>query len=66
MGNTAREVYTHYCASGATRIDRIYATQELLARKLVVEAIVTPLTDHLAICLRISTAVPIMRIGRGL
>ena len=37
QGNPTRKVYTHYSASGATRIDRIYATRDLLERKLCVE-----------------------------
>jgi endonuclease/exonuclease/phosphatase family metal-dependent hydrolase len=35
QGNVERKVYTHYSVSGATRIDRIYATRDLVARKLV-------------------------------
>jgi len=66
QGNPTRKVYTHYSASGATRIDRIYATRELLERKLGVEAIVAPFTDHLAVCLRISIDLPFTRRGRGL
>ena len=60
-GNPTRKVYTHYSASGTTRIDRIYSTRELLERKLSVENAVAPFTDHLAICLRISIDLPIMR-----
>ena len=66
QGNPTRKVYTHYSASGANRIDRIYATRELLERKLGVEAIVAPFTDHLAVCLLISIDLPITRRGRGL
>jgi len=66
QGNPTRKVYTHYSASGATRIDRFYATRELLERKMLVEAIVAPFTDHLAVCLRISIDLPCMRRGRGL
>jgi len=53
LGNPTRNVYTRHSAYGATRIDRIYATRELLERQLFVEAIVAPFTDHLAVCLRI-------------
>jgi len=66
QGNPTRNVYTHYSAPGATRIDGTYATRELLERKLGVEAIVAPFTDHLAVCLRISIDLPIMRMGRVL
>jgi endonuclease/exonuclease/phosphatase family metal-dependent hydrolase len=63
--NPARKDYSHYSVSGATRIDRIYATHDLVAMKMGVEFIVTPFTDHFAVCLRISTVMPIMRPGRG-
>ena len=66
QGNPTRKVYTNYSAPGANRIDRIYATRKLFERKLGVEPIVAPFTDHLAVCLRISTELPIMRRGRGL
>jgi len=66
QGNPTRKVYTHYFAPRATRIDRIYATQEFLERKLGVEATVAPFTDHLAVCLRISIDLLIMRRGRRL
>jgi len=66
QGNPTRKVYIHYSASRATRIGRIYATRELLERKLGVEAIAAPFTAHLAVCLRISIDLPIMRWGRGL
>jgi endonuclease/exonuclease/phosphatase family metal-dependent hydrolase len=66
QGNPSRKVYTHNSAFGATRIDGIYATRELLGRKLGVEVIVVPFTDHLAVCLRISIDLQIMRRERGL
>jgi len=49
QGNPTRKVYTHNFAHGVTTIDRIYATHELLERKLGVGAIVAPFTHHLAI-----------------
>ena len=66
QSNPTRKDDTHYSASRAARIDRIYATRELLERKLGVEAVVAPFTDHLAVCLRISIDLPIMWRGRGL
>ena len=51
QGNPTRKIYTQYSASGATWIDRIYATRQLLERKLCLEATVAPFTDHLAVCL---------------
>ena len=66
QGKPTCKVFTHYSASGANKIDPIYATRELLERKLGVKAIVAPFTNHLAVCLRISIDLPIMRRGRGL
>ena len=65
-GNSTHKVYIHYSASTAIRIHRIYTTRELLERKLDVEAILAPITDHFAVCLRISIDLPIMRRGCGL
>jgi hypothetical protein len=62
----AGKCHTHYSVAGATWIDRIYATQEVLARKLGVEAVVAPFTDHLAVCLHISSNLPVLLRGRGL
>ena len=47
----------------ATRLDRTYATKELSARKIGVEAVAAAFTDHLAV-LRIRN-VHIVRRGRG-
>ena len=66
QGNPTRKVCTYYSVSEATRIDQIYVTEELLMRKRGVEVIVAPFIDHLAVYLRISIALPIMRMGRGL
>jgi len=66
QGKPTRKVFTHYSASGANKIDPIYAIRELLERKLGVKAIVAPFTNHLAVCLRISIDLPIMRRGDGL
>ena len=60
-----RPVYTHYSVAGATRIDRIYATRDLIARKLGIEKIAAAFTDHYAVCLRLTVDVPFVRIGRG-
>lgn len=66
-GQQARKFYTQYSVFEATRIGRIYATQDLLARKLGVETIVAPFSDHRALCLRIvAIDLPNMRMGRGL
>ena len=66
QGDPSRKAYTHYSASGATRIYRIYLSQELLARKLSMEAVVVAFTEHPAVCLRLKIYVPVLRRGRGL
>ena len=66
QGNPSRKAYIHYSASGATRIDRIYLSQEMFTRKLSMEAAVAAFTEHLAVCLRLNIDVPILRRGQGL
>jgi exonuclease III len=61
-----RKVYTHYSVSGVTRIDHIYASQEVSARKLGVEAVAAEFTYHLVVCLRMSVDIPKMQRWRGL
>ena len=52
----AQPGYTHYSSAGASRIDRIYVTGDLLQRKKGIETIATAFTDHLAVSLHITTA----------
>lgn len=49
------EVYTHYTLHGASRIDRIYITQNLLPYKKHTETVAAALTDHLAEILNIES-----------
>jgi len=65
QAKTARRVYTHYSQTGATRIDRLYASQELLSRKTNAETEAAAFTGHLAVLLRLSVDIPILRRGRG-
>jgi hypothetical protein len=58
-------VYTHYSVAGATRIDRIYTTRDLISKKLGIETIAAAFMDHSAVCLRLTVDVPVVRIGRG-
>jgi hypothetical protein len=50
-----RKVYTHYTLHGAARLDRIYEymTTNRNDRKLGVETVVAPFTDHMAVVLRL-------------
>jgi exonuclease III len=60
-----RESYTHYTATGASRIDRIYTTIALLSRKTGIETMAVAFTDHNAVILRIALNLPIQHRGRG-
>ena len=64
--NTDRRGYTHISAYGASRLESTYVTKELNSRKQGVEVAAAAFTDQLAVCLRPSSELPIMRTGRGL
>jgi hypothetical protein len=51
---------------GATRINRIYTTQKMIDRKIGVETVAATFTDHLAVVLRLTVDIPILRRGRGI
>ena len=63
--NQGRMIYTHYTAQGASRIDRIYLTRQLLTSKQGVESIAAAFTDHLAAILRVSLSAPCTTRGKG-
>ena len=63
--NPVRPAYTHHFNNGTTRIDQIYTTQELLAKKIGIEIVAAAFTDHHAVKLRIVVDTPILRMGRG-
>ena len=63
--NQGRMIYTHYTAKGASRIDRIYLTRQLLTSKQGVESIAAAFTDHLAVILRVSLSAPCTTRGKG-
>jgi exonuclease III len=46
-------VFTHYSPTGATRIDRIYMSRDLMARKTGIVIVPPAFTDHFAIIFRI-------------
>jgi hypothetical protein len=56
--------YTHITAKSALRIDRIYTTSQLTARKTGIETIPAAFSDHNAVTIRIATDKPPNR-GRG-
>jgi hypothetical protein len=56
--SSGRIDYTHFTHAGANRIDRIYGTEDILARKQGAETIATAFTDHLAVIVRVTYNVP--------
>jgi exonuclease III len=60
-----RDGYTHYTANGASRIDRIYATRDVITRKTGIEIIAVAFTDHSAVIMRIAIETPLRTRGRG-
>ena len=47
-------------------MDRTYVTKELNSRKRGVETVAAAFPDHLAVCLRLASELPILRTGRGM
>jgi hypothetical protein len=47
--STETRTYTHYTVTGATRLDRIYVTDDLLRKKKSIEIRAAAFTDHLAV-----------------
>jgi exonuclease III len=61
---TEPRTYTHYTATGATRLDRIYVTDDLLRKKKSIE-ISRSFTDHLAVILHTECPMNTTTMGRG-
>jgi len=59
--NPARPAYTHHSPSGATRIDRLYVSQELMGKNLGIEMLPAGFTDHHAVILRLAVETPAVR-----
>jgi exonuclease III len=57
--------YTHFTRMGASRIDRLYVTWNLLENKSSMAVLPLAITDHLAVVLRIRWGNPIATRGRG-
>jgi len=57
--------FTHYTATGATRIDRMYLSEDLIRHKQGTETIAAAFTDHLAVLFRIQLATPRTLRGKG-
>jgi endonuclease/exonuclease/phosphatase family metal-dependent hydrolase len=65
QADPSSKIFTH-SPTDASRIDLIYTTKELSANKIGVETVAAVFTDHLAVILRLSVNVPMVRRGRGL
>jgi hypothetical protein len=60
-----REGYTHYTVNGASRLDRIYATKNIITKKTGIETIPVAFTDQNAVLMRIAIETPLTTRGRG-
>jgi hypothetical protein len=62
---TSRRIYTHCTSTGASKIDRMYVTRNILSMKESVETVATTFPDHLAVIVRITMNRPLTLRGRG-
>jgi len=60
-----RTAYTHYTATGASRIDRICITHDLRRRQKSADTVVAAFTDHFAVILRLTMDAPCSPRGKG-
>jgi hypothetical protein len=60
-----RKVYTHYTILGTSKLDRLYLTRDLFARKRSIGTVAAAFTDHFGVVLRMSMENAIVRWGRG-
>jgi endonuclease/exonuclease/phosphatase family metal-dependent hydrolase len=63
--NQRRIIYTHHTAQGASRLDRIYLSRQLMKSKQGVETIAAAFTDYLAVMIRVSLSTPCTTRGKG-
>ena len=63
--NPVKPTFTHYSPSGATRRDRLYMSQEMMAKKQGIEILPAAFTDHHAVVLCTARGAPIVRRSRG-
>jgi hypothetical protein len=58
-------VYTHYALHSATRLDRIYVTEQLYQQKQGAETVFAAFMDHKAVVLHLATNELFQERGRG-
>jgi endonuclease/exonuclease/phosphatase family metal-dependent hydrolase len=63
--STSHRMCAYYTVIGASRIDRIYATRNIMSKKLGVEMVAAAFTDHHAVILHIAISAPLTMRGRG-
>jgi len=56
---------THYTPTGAARLDRIYATENIWHNKQGIETTAAAFTDHMAVLACINLLIPFIHRGRG-
>ena len=59
-----KKIFTHYALTGASRIARIYISNNLKSKTKGIETVVAAFTDHLEIVLRLSIDTPLSSQGR--
>jgi len=60
-----KKIFTRYALTGASRIARIYISNNLKSKTKGIETVVAAFTDHLAIVLRLSIDAHFSSRGRG-
>jgi endonuclease/exonuclease/phosphatase family metal-dependent hydrolase len=63
--NPNRPIYTRYSPAGASRIDRIYVSSEVMGRKTGIEILPAAFTGHNAVVLRLALGKRHVRMGRA-
>jgi endonuclease/exonuclease/phosphatase family metal-dependent hydrolase len=63
--NAVNRGFKHYTATGASRLDRIYVSRNILTHKPGAETLAAAFTDHMAVALRLSGADPMPTHEKG-
>jgi exonuclease III len=61
QNDSRRKIYTHYTGHGASRLDRIYVTNNLWGAKQHVETLPAAFTDHFAVVVRLTATAGVIR-----
>jgi hypothetical protein len=66
QAHPARQIFTHYTQHGTARLDRIYISWDLQAKKTSAVTLFAPFTDHLAMSVTITLPETMVRRGNAL